>query len=155
MSKEAIVRFQKRLTGYIQQVDPEFIVLLLADPTIGRPWEGMTDPEDKVVSLAFCTQEEMEWEELHPEYMYVVLAHEAGHVEQYLAIRRRRGFIPPPTELDAWRRGIKWAYKWGILERYRSEFILRGSLDLVLGAPHFLREDFERIRLQMEKLLGG
>jgi len=153
MSKESIIRFREKLNSYIKQVDSSAEVFLIPDPTIGYPFEGMTEPEG-IVYIHFYTQEEMELEELYPEYVYVVLAHEAGHVEQYRDIHeRRRGFIPPPTELDAWKRGIKWAHKWGVLERYRMEFVIRGALELILGAPHFIREDFERIKLQIDKLL--
>ncbi len=91
------------------------------------------------------------------------LAHELGHHEQWLKRGRTIDFIF--NEIDAWRRGFKWAQRWGIENCYfkhlrRTVFYdpehLGFELPWVLVDNMFTRtkEDVDRIVTTIKKQMG-
>jgi len=99
------------------------------------------------ITFMFPSQEVMEKVPRKP--LLAVLAHELGHAEQRLVIRRGR-LLPPPIESDAWRRGIKSASRLDVMGYYISLFF-----ELLPANP---MEDLRRVMTQFEELrqaLGG
>ncbi|MBA7681692.1 hypothetical protein ES703_90032 [subsurface metagenome] len=77
-----------------------------------------------------------------------VAAHELGHHEQQLDIEAKK-IIPPPTEPDAYLRGIKFAQKWGILPAYARDLINR-----VNYYPQQFPKEVERVIAHIKSLLS-
>ena len=84
--------------------------------------------------------------------LYVELAHEAGHAEQYL-----KGYLPVPPltalyELDAIARGLKFARSWGVEEEYLDQS--KSSIFEIMHSPFssLSKEEVDTIHSRARKL---
>ena len=140
-----------KLSNYAREVTPGGSMRFLITPDVpyGLDWTATTPHILEVVIL--LAKDEDVIRHLDQEEVVAVFAHEAGHLEQNRDMREMRPILPP-LEVDAWRRGIKWAHKWGVLPEYSALF-----LESVAKTPEqhlaTLKKDIERIKIQIKELL--
>ena len=151
MQNFELEELKRKLSQYARQVTPGGSVRFIITPDVpyGADWL-MTTPHILEEVLLLAVNEDV-IRNIPQEEILAMLAHEAGHLEQNKE-SREMVLILPPTELDAWRRGIKWAVRWEVLPVYMALF-----LESIAKTPEhhlaILRKDIERIKIQIQQLL--
>jgi len=146
MKREEILT---KLKSKIKEVDPE------VDVSVGgpeAPLEAEYDEDRKLVRFSNATVALRLQEDL-----LAMLAHEAGHVliSQDPPLRRfLRG--PVGEEIEAFRLGIPFARKWGVLEEYVGfiQAFARTWLSPIRGYKWVIKS-IDRLLKEVEQALGG
>lgn len=101
----------EKLTPYVKDIDPTLeLEVRLLPRVLAQEWGGVTgwwDWKHRKLSIDVA----------NPDVLFndvlVSLAHEAGHIEQKVC-----SMSEGACEADAWRRGLFWAKKWGVVDNY-------------------------------------
>lgn len=142
-----------KLNDYARQVTAGGEVRLMITPEVPYGLDWLATTPHILEEVLLLAKDEEVVDRIDQDEAVAVLAHEAGHLEQN---KDMRDMVPilPPIEIDAWRRGIKWAHKWGVLPVYATLF-----LESVAKTPEhhlaILKEDVQRIKAHIDQLLIG
>jgi len=143
------VLVRQKATGAYPELTTEVLIAPEAPPFLGllperrrRPNGKYDEGWDHIRVIIYSST-------ANPDRVLTVLAHELGHHEQWLDSQARKP-IPPPTELDAFVRGIKWAQKWGILSTYHEDLLY-----VVARDPEEFGEEVNRVVGHIRRLLSA
>lgn len=135
------------LAPYLHEFDPNLGLRVLIGPRSSNP----TGEYVRAIHMVYITvPPALNLSNTGTQQLLIgVLAHEIGHVEHPYADYPAPG---PPSELDAWERGVKWASRWSALDGYRQT--LRDTiLDMEVGPiPEGLEEYIHGLKAILNRL---
>ncbi|MBA7537515.1 hypothetical protein ES705_29784 [subsurface metagenome] len=133
------------LRPYLNEFDPSLILHIEVKPGINLP-SGTYVDYPRAIWIHIPSSFNIDEPKSKP-FILGTLAHEIGHAEQ------PKDIAPgPPTELDAWIRGMRWAIKWDVVDGYYDNIkYVISEFELYPPVPEKVAQFIQELRMLMGK----